>query len=75
MSEPRCGTCKAFLAFDGEAHGSCQLHPPVHIGEGTFCFPGVNPQAWCLDWQEQLKPTYEARTARVKELETAKGPI
>ena len=53
MTTNTCGNCRAFLAFDGEEHGSCQRHPPTHIGEGTFCFPGVSPMAWCLEWTPQ----------------------
>lgn len=45
-----CMTCKAFKIDDGDSIGSCQLHPPVLVGNG-FMFPGVHPLCWCLDWQ------------------------
>lgn len=45
-----CMTCKAFKIDDGDSIGSCQLHPPVLVGDG-FMFPGVHPLCWCLDWQ------------------------
>lgn len=48
----RCVTCRAFLVDDGDEMGSCQLHPPIPIGN-VFMFPGVHPLAWCLDWQRK----------------------
>ena len=46
-----CGTCRAFLAYDGDPVGSCQLHPPVPTDHAMWLFPPVHPDAWCLDWQ------------------------
>lgn len=45
-----CGTCKAFLIFDGDDTGSCNLHPPVVTESGSL-WPVVNCKAWCLDWR------------------------
>lgn len=45
-----CSTCRAYKIDDGDMAGSCQLHPPILVGDG-FMFPGVHPLAWCLDWQ------------------------
>lgn len=50
-----CLTCRAFNVDDGDVIGSCQLHPPIPIGD-CFMFPGVHPYAWCLDWQPKETP-------------------
>jgi hypothetical protein len=46
-----CSTCRAYKIDDGDEAGSCQLHPPILVGD-SFMFPGVHPLAWCLDWQK-----------------------
>lgn len=57
--EKLCGNCKAFMTFDGEETGSCNLHPPVITDTGCL-WPIVNPLAWCLDWVPKAKEKAEA---------------
>ena len=71
MSERTCGSCRAFLAYDGYDVGSCQLHPPqlllgVTVGVTDWVFPPVYPQAWCLDWtgKEKAQAVTQGTTSR-----------
>lgn len=60
-----CLTCQAYKVDDGDDLGSCQLHPPVLVGDG-FMFPGVHPLAWCLDWQPKEEGTpFDALQAKM----------
>lgn len=63
MMDKICLTCRAFNVDDGDVIGSCQLHPPIPIGD-CFMFPGVHPYAWCLDWQPKERPLIEKKQGK-----------
>jgi hypothetical protein len=58
MSQPRCQTCRFFVAGD-EQLGECRVAPPTaHTFGGLRArFPEVNPSDWCGHFQPPRSST------------------
>lgn len=54
----KCSDCKFWVADSGTKEGFCQRNPPQSVTESFngdcyyfFCFPRINENRWCGEFQ------------------------